>query len=108
MTAVAPNLERRVPPLGGFNVTFVRLEIRRMLRNRRTAIFTLIMPVAFYFDGTTATDPEMKGIRSATVAYTFVRAKGGVTTTPLAAVAATAAQDVAVNARVTFSADPAR
>jgi cytochrome c oxidase assembly protein subunit 11 len=66
------------------------------------------LPVAFYFDGTTATDPEMKGIRSATVAYTFVRAKGGATTTPLAALAATAAQDVAVNARVTFSADPAR
>jgi ABC-2 type transport system permease protein len=49
MTAVAPDLERRVPPLGGFNLTFVRLEIRRMLRNRRTAIFTLIMPVVFYF-----------------------------------------------------------
>jgi len=46
---VMPDLNRRVPPLGGFNVTFVRLEIRRLLRNRRTMIFTLIMPVAFYF-----------------------------------------------------------
>lgn len=45
----APNLDRRVPPLGGFNITFVRLEVRRMLRNRRTMIFTLIMPVVFYF-----------------------------------------------------------
>lgn len=44
-----PDLDRRVPPLGGFNLTFVRLEVRRMLRNRRTAIFTLIMPVVFYF-----------------------------------------------------------
>jgi ABC-2 type transport system permease protein len=41
--------ERRTPPLGGFNLTFLRLEIRRMLRNRRTVIFTLIMPAAFFF-----------------------------------------------------------
>ena len=47
--AVVPNLDRRVPPLGGFNLTFVQLEVRRMLRNRRTLIFTLIMPVVFYF-----------------------------------------------------------
>jgi ABC-2 type transport system permease protein len=48
--------DRRVPPLGGFNVTFVGLEVRRLLRNRRTTIFTLIVPVAFYFlfrNGTT-------------------------------------------------------
>ena len=36
--------DRRVPPLGGFSLTFLRLEIRRMLRNRRTVVFTLIMP----------------------------------------------------------------
>ena len=35
---------RRVPPLGGFNLRFVQLEMRRLLRNRRTVIFTLIMP----------------------------------------------------------------
>ncbi|MGH3794161.1 MAG: ABC transporter permease [Pseudonocardiaceae bacterium] len=42
------DLTRRVPPIGGFNLTFLGLEIRRMLRNRRTVIFTLIMPVVFY------------------------------------------------------------
>ena len=40
--------DRRVPPLGGFSLTFLRLEIRRMLRNRRTLVFTLIMPPAFF------------------------------------------------------------
>lgn len=40
---------RRVPPLGGFNITFLGLEIRRMLRNRRTVVFALVMPVLFFF-----------------------------------------------------------
>ena len=39
---------RRVPPLGGFSLTLLRLEIRRMLRNRRTLIFTLVMPAVFF------------------------------------------------------------
>jgi ABC-2 type transport system permease protein len=39
---------RRVPPLGGFNLTFLALEIRRLLRNRRTVIFTLVLPVVFF------------------------------------------------------------
>jgi len=39
---------RRVPPLGGFNLTFLLLEIRRLLRNRRTVIFTLVLPVVFF------------------------------------------------------------
>ena len=37
---------RRVPPLGGFNVTVLGIELRRMLRNRRTIIFTLVLPAA--------------------------------------------------------------
>ena len=41
--------ERRVPPLGGFNPTFVLLEMRRALRNRRTLIFVLIMPIFLLF-----------------------------------------------------------
>ena len=40
--------ERRVPPLGGFSPTFLGLEIRRLLRNRRPMVFTLIMPPAFF------------------------------------------------------------
>jgi ABC-2 type transport system permease protein len=38
----------RITRFGGFSATFVRLEIRRMLRNKRTAIFTLIMPSVFF------------------------------------------------------------
>jgi ABC-2 type transport system permease protein len=52
---------RRVPPLGGFNLTFLGLEIRRMLRNRRTVIFTLILPAAFFFMfGSGQSDPAAK------------------------------------------------
>ncbi|WP_029429656.1 ABC transporter permease [Blastococcus sp. URHD0036] len=51
MTAAVPSAalaDRRVPPLGGFSLTFLRLEVRRLLRNRRTMVFTLVMPPAFY------------------------------------------------------------
>lgn len=55
MSANAPalDLERRVPPLGGFNLTLLRIELRRMLRNRRTIIFTLLLPafLAVIFGG---------------------------------------------------------
>lgn len=37
---------RRVPPLGGLNRTVLGIELRRMLRNRRTVIFTLVLPAA--------------------------------------------------------------
>ena len=52
---------RRTPPLGGFTVTFLGLEIRRMLRNRRTVIFTLVMPAAFFFMfGSGQSDPAAR------------------------------------------------
>ncbi|YAL82147.1 ABC transporter permease [Dermacoccaceae bacterium W4C1] len=48
--AVPPLSLERVPPrMGGWNTTLVRIELRRYLRNRRTMIFALVMPVAFYF-----------------------------------------------------------
>jgi ABC-2 type transport system permease protein len=48
-TPASPNrMPRRAPALGGFSGTFVGLEVRRLLRNRRTFIFTLIMPVFFF------------------------------------------------------------
>jgi ABC-2 type transport system permease protein len=47
-TASVAAADRRVPPLGGFSPTFLRLEIRRLLRNRRTMVFTLVMPPAFF------------------------------------------------------------
>jgi ABC-2 type transport system permease protein len=40
--------DRQVPRLGGFSATLLRLELMRKLRNRRTLIFTMIMPAVFY------------------------------------------------------------
>jgi ABC-2 type transport system permease protein len=39
---------RVVPPLGGFNLTFLSIEIRRLIRNRRTVIVTLLVPVILF------------------------------------------------------------
>lgn len=39
---------RRVPPFGGFNRTVLAIELRRMLRNRRTVIITLVLPALLY------------------------------------------------------------
>jgi ABC-2 type transport system permease protein len=41
-------LTREAPGLGGFNLTVLRLEVRRLLRNRRTVIFAIIFPVVFF------------------------------------------------------------
>jgi ABC-2 type transport system permease protein len=48
---VVPALDAPRGPtaLGGFNVTAVRLEIRRVLRNRRTLFFILVFPSVFFF-----------------------------------------------------------
>lgn len=39
---------RRTPRFGGFSLTFVALELRRMRRNKRSMIFTFIMPGVFF------------------------------------------------------------
>lgn len=39
---------RRPPALGGFSPAVLAIEIRRVLRNRRTLMFTLIMPAVFF------------------------------------------------------------
>jgi ABC-2 type transport system permease protein len=49
MNAAAEISARRVPPLGGFSLTFLYLEVRRLFRNRRTVIFTLVIPALFFF-----------------------------------------------------------
>jgi hypothetical protein len=46
--ALAAALERRPPPLGGFSPAIVRLEVRRLLRNRRTMTLALNLPVLFF------------------------------------------------------------
>jgi len=40
--------QRTVPPLGSLNPTLLLLEARRLTRNRRTVIFSVVLPVAFY------------------------------------------------------------
>src|SRR5215470_3589344 len=39
---------RRAPSLGGFNLTVLRLEVRRVLRNKRTLLMTIVLPVFFF------------------------------------------------------------
>lgn len=41
--------QRGSAPLGGFNFTALRLEITRVLRNRRTLFFIVIFPCVFFF-----------------------------------------------------------
>ena len=48
IATIDPNT-RKVPPLGGFNLTLIRIELRRMVRNRRTIIFALVFPTAMFF-----------------------------------------------------------
>jgi ABC-2 type transport system permease protein len=48
-TAQPHQHERQVPPLGGFNLTALKLEVRRVLRNRRTVMFILVFPSVFFF-----------------------------------------------------------
>ncbi|MEP6619547.1 MAG: ABC transporter permease [bacterium] len=47
--APAISVERTTTPYGGFNITALRLEITRVLRNRRTLFFILIFPSIFFF-----------------------------------------------------------
>ena len=39
---------RPAPPLGGFSLGVVRLEIRRLMRNRRTMVLAIAMPIIFF------------------------------------------------------------
>jgi len=47
-TADRVQLDRRVPPFGGFNLTYLGIELKRKLRNRRTLIFTVAFPVVMF------------------------------------------------------------
>ena len=44
----APLTARPAPRLGGFNLTFLAIEIRRLLRNRRTVVLQLVVPVMLF------------------------------------------------------------
>lgn len=39
---------RDVPPMGGFSFGIVQLEVKRLLRNRRNLIATVVVPVIFF------------------------------------------------------------
>ena len=54
-TTVDPTV-RRVPPLGGFNGTVLGIELKRMLRNRRTLFFTMVFPAALFLSFGTGGD----------------------------------------------------
>jgi ABC-2 type transport system permease protein len=48
-SVVAPDISaRRAPAMGGFNLTALKLEIRRLTRNRRTVLIAIVLPVAFF------------------------------------------------------------
>ncbi|MEV6847585.1 ABC transporter permease [Actinoplanes sp. NPDC051411] len=47
-TAAVMPAARSLPKFGGFNLGMIKLELRRMLRNRRTVIFTFVFPVVFF------------------------------------------------------------
>jgi ABC-2 type transport system permease protein len=40
--------QRAAPPLGGFNLTFLAIEVRRLLRNRRTILITIVVPAVLF------------------------------------------------------------
>lgn len=42
-------LDRTVPKFGGFNATLLRIELIRILRNKRSMFFTIALPVIFFF-----------------------------------------------------------
>jgi ABC-2 type transport system permease protein len=48
MTTATMPAARTLPKFGGFTFGMIKLELRRMVRNKRTVIFTLIMPAVFF------------------------------------------------------------
>lgn len=63
--------ERQVPPLGGFNLTALKLEVRRVLRNRRTVMFILVFPSVFFFMFGVSSKAQSQG-GPAAVAYIMI------------------------------------
>ncbi|MDQ1655381.1 MAG: type transport system permease protein [Cryptosporangiaceae bacterium] len=61
---------RSLPRLGGFSPTLLGLELRRMLRNKRTVVFTLIMPALFLL--AFGSDAKYRTMRVGEANYTAV------------------------------------
>ncbi|PJI93385.1 ABC transporter permease [Luteimicrobium subarcticum] len=47
-TSTPPTALTAARTTGGLNATYLRLELRRLVRNRRTVIFSLVMPPVFF------------------------------------------------------------
>jgi ABC-2 type transport system permease protein len=47
-TIAADVAGRRAPALGGFNLTLLKLEVRRLTRNPRTIIIAIVVPIALF------------------------------------------------------------
>ena len=61
-TAATMPQARSLPKFGGFSLGMIKLELRRMVRNRRTVIFTLIMPAVFFLLFGTSGDSKRESI----------------------------------------------
>jgi ABC-2 type transport system permease protein len=67
-TTVAPaSTTNRTPRTGLLNGPFLAIELRRLLRNRRTVIFTLIMPPAFFLIFGTADEFKTQSVGNGNV-----------------------------------------
>ncbi|MEU4163378.1 ABC transporter permease [Actinoplanes sp. NPDC026670] len=51
-----------LPRLGGFSLGMIGLELRRLLRNKRTVIFTLVLPAAFFLLFGTSADYQTERV----------------------------------------------
>jgi ABC-2 type transport system permease protein len=56
MTAATLPAARSLPRFGGFSPAMIALELRRLVRNRRTVVFTLILPAVFFLLFGTSSD----------------------------------------------------
>jgi len=63
---------RQIPPLGGFNLTALKLEVRRVLRNRRTVMFILVFPSVFFFLFSATARASEKAGAAETLAYIMI------------------------------------
>jgi ABC-2 type transport system permease protein len=70
-TAAPQAHQRQVPPLGGFNLIALKLEVRRVLRNRRTVMFILVFPSVFFFMFGLSSKAQAQG-GPAAVAYIMI------------------------------------
>ena len=85
-SAAAPDLAaRRAPGLGGFNLTVLRLEVSRLLRNRRTVLFAMVFPAFFFLifglNAKYATQPAGHGNVSAFIMISMALYGGVLATT---------------------------